>query len=127
MTNKIVERRYCMVRLVRVFRITTFVPPQMLDCVLQAIVALDPLHYGNYRSVCWFSVPGTEQFIPESGSNPTSGKKDVLTREASIRLEFSVSADDPEHVNRVLEALVSSHPWEEPVVQVYEVFETRSS
>lgn len=54
-------------RLQEAYRITTFVPPEHVGAVLEAILAHDPLTYGPYDKSAWWSGVGTEQFEPKEG------------------------------------------------------------
>jgi hypothetical protein len=97
------------------YRITTFVPPQQLDAVLQAIIAKGPLTYGPYDKSAWWSAVGTEQFEPRAGANPTVGEIGTTERVPTVRLEFVIPRE-AELLNRVVEALLEAHPWQEPAV-----------
>lgn len=112
--------------LTSVYRIVTFVPPQYERVVMDAILAVDPLCYGKYSGVSWSSTPGTEHFLPEPDSQPTSGEIGVVSKEPSVRLEFSIPVNSLKHLMDVVTTLVKSHPWQEPVVQIYSVQETRT-
>jgi hypothetical protein len=103
------------VRLQEAYRITSFIPPQHLDEVLQAIVAEAPLTYGPYDKSAWWSAPGTEQFEPRAGAKPTVGQVGKTERVPTIRLEFVIPRE-PQLLDRVLAALLQSHPWQEPAV-----------
>ncbi len=73
---------------------------------------------GKYREVFWWSSPGTEQFRPTEGSNPTSGSLSELSRLDSIELQFVVPRNT-ELLNQVIDdGIRSAHPWEEPVIIV---------
>lgn len=109
-----------------IYRVTTFVPPEHLDRLLEGIFAAAPLSFGRYDQVAWFSSPGTEQFRPRPGANPTLGSVGVLERADSIALVFSLPRD-PELLDKVLsEGLIPSHPWEEPVIYIDEALSTRT-
>ena len=99
------------------YRITTFVPPAHLDAVLVAIIAQDPLTYGPYDKSAWWSGVGTEQFEPKEGASPTVGAIGKTERVPTIRLEFVIPRDDDLR-DRVLGALLETHPWQQPAVFV---------
>ncbi len=98
-------------------RVTTFVPPEHLDAVLEAVLAHAPLTYGPYDKSAWWSAVGTEQFEPRAGASPTVGEVGKTERVPTIRLEF-VIRHDPGLLDRVLKALLKAHPWQEPAVFV---------
>jgi hypothetical protein len=110
-----------------VYRITTFVPLENLECLLEGIIRVVPLQYGKYDRVAWWSAVGTEQFRPLQGANPTVGSEGKIERVPSVRLEFTI----PRYralLERVLTVgLIPHHPWEEPVVFVDESLVTLSS
>jgi hypothetical protein len=102
-------------RLEEAYRVTTFVPPEHLDAVLQAILAQAPLAYGPYDKSAWWSAVGTEQFEPRPGAQPAVGEVGKTERVPTIRLEFVIPRE-PELLNAVLAALTDAHPWQEPAV-----------
>ena len=110
---------------IAVYRVVTFVPVEHLEAVKQAVLGADPLEYGNYQAVCWTSVPGIEQFVPNEKACPSSGKTDEFSHVRSVRFEFSIPLRH-ESLRDVLAAIQKAHPWEEPVIYVTEVMETRS-
>jgi len=109
-----------------VYRITTFVPPEKLEALLDGITRVVPLGWGNYDQVSWVSTGVTERFRPLPGSNPTAGKQGELEQVASVRLEFMIPRD-PALLERLLtEGLIPHHPWEEPAVFVDETTAVRT-
>ena len=72
-----------------VYRVTTFVPPNHLESVLEAIEREAPqLRLGHYERWAWWSAPGVEQFRPLKGAAPAVGQRDRLEQVPSLRLEF---------------------------------------
>ena len=113
-------------RLVKVYRVTVFVPPTHLDQLLEGILATTDLRHGHYDHSAWWFGPGTEQFRPLPGSSAASGTIAVTSREPTIRLEFSLPRD-PRLLELVIDTgLVPNHPWEEPEVLVEETLELRT-
>lgn len=103
-----------------VYRITTFVPPESLDAVLEGVLAHTPLRFGPYDASAWWSAPGTEQYRPREGSTPTVGSVGVTERVPTVRLEFAIPRD-PALLARVIHhGLIPNHPWQEPAVFVDE-------
>jgi hypothetical protein len=108
-------------RIVPVYKVTTFVPLERLECLLEGITRIVPLHYGKfYDRVAWWSSVGMEQFRPLQGSNPASGKEGELERGGSIRVEFSIPRDTYLLDQLLANGLLPHHPWEKPVVYVDE-------
>jgi|SRR3989338_1278824 len=107
-------------------RIVTFVPPDQVEKVIEGVQKITPLKYGKYAGVAWQSTPGIKRYQPLSGSNPTAGKENEVSREPSVKLEFSIPRS-PLLLKRVInEGIIPNHPWEEPVILVFEVRETRT-
>lgn len=110
----------------RMYRITTFVPPDHVDQLLTGITREAPLTYGPYDRSAWWSSVGVEQFRPLPGSKPTVGRPGQVERVPTVRLEFAIP-HDPELLDRVVNrGLVPNHPWEEPAVFVDEPLATAS-
>lgn len=103
-----------------VYRITTFVPPDHLEQLLDGVVAEVPLAYGRYDRAAWWSAGGTEQFRPLPGAKPTVGEEGRTERVFTVRIEFAIPRD-PELLERFLrQGLIPNHPWQEPAVFVDE-------
>lgn len=100
------------------YRVTTFVPPEHLEAVLEAVEAIYPLLFGPYDRSAWWSSSTTEQFRPLEGSRPSVGAIGQVHQVATVRLEFALPLDE-ELLARVLdEGLLPAHPWQEPAVFV---------
>lgn len=109
-------------RLHPVYRVTVFVPPSRLRALQDAIVAVDPLRFGDYDQGMWVSACGEEQFRPLPAARPAQGVPGALARLPSVRLEF-VLPRDPALLERVLrEGVRAHHPWQSPAIFVDETF-----
>jgi hypothetical protein len=106
--------------LVQVYRITTFVPPEHLDSLKQAICSVDSLSIGPYEHVMWSSSSSKEQFRPTSGATPTAGAIGELAILDTVRLEFCIPRDAQRLQNIIENGIYSKHPWEVPAVFVDE-------
>ena len=105
----------------RAYRVTTFVPPDHLDALLEGIASEVPLRYGQYDRSAWWSAVGVEQFRPLPGAKPTFGTVGTVERVPTVRLEFAI-ARDAELLSRLItKGLRPHHPWQEPAVFVDEV------
>ncbi|CDQ40571.1 MULTISPECIES: YqfO family protein [Virgibacillus] len=113
------------IKLVPIYRIKTYVPPEYLQKVMEGILQVDSLRYGNYQQVMWHSNGGAEQFAPSEDAIPTQGDIGATTKLTSIRLEFSIPREQPLLVSIIEEGIYPNHPWDEPVIQVAEELETR--
>jgi len=90
-------------------KLTTFIPIEQTDQVMQALDQAGAGKIGNYSS-CSFQVAGTGTFMPSEEANPTIGRRGELERVAEHRVEVIV----PSHLkNKVLHSLRQAHPYEE--------------
>ena len=102
----------------KAYRVTVFVPPSQLEKVLVSITKVLPENDSKYSEGFWWSSPGTEQFRPLEGSNPTIGLIGELSRLDSIELKFLILRNE-ELLNHVIkDGIRSAHPWEQPVITV---------
>lgn len=104
----------------KVYRVTTFVPPDRVDALLDGIVREVPLEYGRYDRSAWWSAVGTEQFRPLPGAQPTVGEVGRVERVPTVRIEFVIPRD-PELLDRCLtRGVIPNHPWQEPAIFIDE-------
>ncbi|MCX7667717.1 MAG: Nif3-like dinuclear metal center hexameric protein [Atribacterota bacterium] len=97
------------------FKIVTFVPPAYLEKVSQAIFSTGAGTIGNYKG-CSFQISGTGTFIPQESAQPFVGTVGQPERVPETRLEVEVRAD---LLNQTVEQILSTHPYEEPVIDIY--------
>ncbi|GHB28744.1 hypothetical protein GCM10007094_16650 [Pseudovibrio japonicus] len=97
------------------FRITTQIPTQSAQTVVECILNETPLKYGDYDSVTFQTATGVQQFRSLGRGRNTA--TETVVEVPCIELSFFV-LDDDALVTRVVEAIYSSHPYEEPVVFV---------
>lgn len=107
-------------RLLPVYRIIVFVPPQHLRALQDGICAVDPLRVGDYDRAMWVSASGEEQFRPLSGAQPAHGVVGELSRLPTLRLEFVIPRDDALLQRIVDDGIRAHHPWESPAIFVDE-------
>ena len=107
------------------YRLTTFVPEDDLEKLIDAVCESDLLSYGNYGDVLWFSAAGIGQFRPLEGANPTIGENGKRERVSENRIEFSIVKDE-QKLQKLLKIVTTSHPYEEPAIYISETKETRS-
>lgn len=98
------------------------VPSSSADAVRRAMFAAGAGQLGAYDQCSW-SVPGTGQFRPLDGANPTLGQVGELETVAEERIELLAPRGLRE---RVLLALRAAHPYEEPAFDVLEIAELAS-
>ncbi len=103
-----------------VYRITTFVPPDRVEAVLDGIVREAPLEYGRYDRAAWWSAVGVEQFRPLPGANPTSGEIGRTERVPTVRIEVAIPRERTLLELILTRGLIPSHPWQEPAIIIDE-------
>ena len=102
-------------------KIVTFVPLTHVDKLTFDMAAAGAGIISNY-TVCSFRMKGVGTFMPGKKTNPFSGQKGKLAFEEEVRLEMECGTDVTE---KVIDALLKSHPYEEPAYEIYE-FKKRS-
>lgn len=98
-------------------KVVTFVPESHASQLIEAAAQAGAGSIGGYTA-CSFRAPGTGTFFAGADTQPFIGKRGVLNEEAEVRLELEAAARD---LPLVLETILSVHPYEEPVVEVYPV------
>jgi dinuclear metal center YbgI/SA1388 family protein len=97
------------------FKLTTFLPPQDVGAVSEALCRAGAGVIGDYTG-CSFRVEGTGTFTPGTRSRPAYGEIGKFNQVNEVRLELVVGK---EALQDVLDALMESHPYEEPACDVY--------
>lgn len=91
-----------------------YVPVGDTDAVLAALFEAGAGHIGDYAE-CAFVQPGTGQFRPLAGADPTIGAVGDLQKVPEHRVELTF----PRALrNQVVAALRQAHPYEEPAFHV---------
>ncbi|MGC8865056.1 MAG: Nif3-like dinuclear metal center hexameric protein [Bacteroidales bacterium] len=99
----------------RLYKLVTFCPVSHADQVRAALFSAGAGHIGNYDS-CSFNTKGTGTFRALEGANPFVGKLNELHHEPEERIEVIFPAFIQEEL---LNALISSHPYEEVAYDIY--------
>lgn len=96
-------------------KLVTYVPALQAEAVRQALFDAGCGEIGNYGS-CSYNTNGTGTFRANDGCNPYCGKIGELHSEEEVRIETVL----PAYIkNRVIRALLSAHPYEEPAYDIY--------
>jgi dinuclear metal center YbgI/SA1388 family protein len=91
-------------------KLVTFVPPEAVDAVVEALSDAGAGRIGDYDR-CSFRVAGTGTFRPLEGADPYSGEGiGRLAREDELRVEMELPR---RAAGAVVRALVAAHPYEE--------------
>lgn len=102
-------------------KLVTFVPQEQAEQVRQALGDAGAGHIGQY-SHCSFQTTGEGAFLPLAGTRPFLGKPGKLERVAEVRLETILPR---RFANRVVRALLRSHPYEEVAYDLYPLLNER--
>jgi dinuclear metal center YbgI/SA1388 family protein len=96
-------------------KVVVFVPPAEADKVSKAAFAAGAGVIGNYDH-CSFRLPGVGTFRGSEASNPSVGQRGKLETVREYRIEMVCPRA---RLGAVLDAVRSSHSYEEPAVDVY--------
>jgi dinuclear metal center YbgI/SA1388 family protein len=95
-------------------KLVTFVPQLHSYRVRQAMFEAGAGQIGNYDA-CSFNSEGTGTFRANENAQPYVGNIDELHSESEIRIEVIL----PDYLrNKVISALIKSHPYEEPAFDI---------
>lgn len=111
------ETRPALPKTVVRFKVVTFVPEEAAAAVLNEIIKQGFGRIGFYDG-CSFAVTGKGYFKPVKGARPYSGNVGAYEENEEVKIEFEV---DPKHLEAALDAVEKVHPYEEPVIEVYEM------
>ncbi|MFV0344787.1 MAG: Nif3-like dinuclear metal center hexameric protein [Bacteroidales bacterium] len=99
----------------KLFKISVFVPNTHLENVRNSMFEAGAGHIGNY-DCCSYNTDGIGTFRANEGAKPFVGKQGEIHNEAETKIEVLV----PEHLcNRIVSAMVSTHPYEEVAYDIY--------
>ena len=80
----------------------------------------DAGHIGNYDCCLSYSrVIGTWRPLP--GTDPFIGEEGMISEEEELKVEVTVNGD---RLDETIEAVKAVHPYEEPVINVIELYRT---
>jgi len=101
----------------RLLKLVAFVPEQRSEDLRQALFEAGAGQIGHY-DCCSFQSKGDGTFRAGDGTHPYVGKVGEMHTEPEVRIEVILKK---ELKNRVISALVQSHPYEEPAFDLYEL------
>lgn len=90
-------------------KLVTFVPPESVEDVIDAMSAAGAGVIGDYER-CSFRVPGTGTFRPTASADPYSGSKGEDNAEDELRVEMEAPR---RKAGAIVRALIAAHPYEE--------------
>ena len=117
-------------RLVPVYRITINTRPDDAARLLDAVHAVHPLDVGQYRRNATLTAPGAETGRPgaqtvtrlHQDDFPADGTENYPSVELKIAIERDVAV-----LQRVMDAILDAHQYEEPTVHVREEWASRAA
>ncbi|MCY3026255.1 MULTISPECIES: Nif3-like dinuclear metal center hexameric protein [Aerococcus] len=98
------------------YRLVTFLPQENLPDFKEALSDYPLSVIGNYQH-CFFQWTGQGNFIPVEGAQPRIGEVNQVTELEEVALSFTVKEREKE---QVCDLVKKYHPYEEPVIEVYE-------
>lgn len=99
------------------FKLVVFVPEKDIEKVSDAVYAAGGGKIGEY-SKCGFHLTGEGTFEGSNETNPHIGRPETFEKVTEIRFETLV---DAWNLNKVVTALLESHPYEEPAYDIYKL------
>lgn len=103
-------------------RLLVQVPDTDTQRLVDAVLAVTALRYGDYDSVTFRTSPGTQQFRSLGRGRNAATKRVVEV--PCVELSFFLP-DDEVTATKILEAIYSAHPYEEPVIFLITCLRTR--
>lgn len=104
-------------------KLVTFCPTEQAEKVRSALFAAGAGNIGNYNE-CSYGLAGEGTFKAGDGTNPFVGKTGERHTEKELRLEVIVPAY---LMNKVIMALLETHPYEEVAYDIYPLENTFSN
>ena len=98
-------------------KVVTYAPSKDVPKVRESLFSVGAGRYGLY-SKCSFSGPGKGTFMGDKGAKPVQGQPGRMEEIEEERLEVLVPSD---RIGKAIGALRKVHPYEEPVIETYEV------
>lgn len=99
-------------------------PPEDVDRIMEAVVALTPLAMGKYDSNAYQSAGGIERYRPLEGA-AAGAETDLRKRPGVVEVSFQLPRDSG-LLERVVEAIFQVHSYQEPMIAVEEILVSRS-
>ena len=116
-------------RLIPVWTLEIQTLPEDTDRILDAVMAVHPLSFGRYRRNASISAIGKETAQPESGSTTTTHSEGFKAGQTEtypmVELKLSLERNR-EVLQRVMDAILHVHHYEEPVIFVREDWASRA-
>lgn len=99
----------------RTFKVVTFVPPECLDALVDALREIRVNRLGNYQNcMSWMQVTSSWDSLEEA--HPFLGTPGKRSVESECRLEFQC---DESRLGEAVATIREQHPYEEPEIDIY--------
>lgn len=98
-------------------KLVTYLPPESVDAVRHALASAGAGRIGAYE-LCSFGAVGEGTFLPLEGAKPVIGSTGRFERVEEVRFEMVCPA---EAAALAIESIRAFHPYEEPVIDVYDL------
>jgi hypothetical protein len=95
-------------------QITTTIPVKDADLLREALGKAGAGMLGDY-SFCSFSIIGTGRFKPSASANPHIGTPNKLAVVEEEQISVNCDLADAKHI---ITALRTTHPYEEPLIDI---------
>ncbi|SDI94945.1 Nif3-like dinuclear metal center hexameric protein [Salimicrobium halophilum] len=100
-----------------VYKVAVHIPVEHAERLRSAISDAGAGHLGDY-SHCTFQIAGEGTFKPLDGADPYIGNTGELEKVKELKVETIVKEKE---LSAVIDAIHSSHPYEEPAYDVYRI------
>jgi len=104
------------------YKLVVFVPLDAKEKVKDALFEQGAGRLGLYSHCSW-ETAGRGQFKPLEGSQPAIGSHNTVETVEEVRIEMLITE---EIASQCIQAIRSSHPYEEPAFEMYKVFTEES-
>lgn len=102
------------------YKLEIYIPESHFDDLKRTLMSVDADHIGNYdRCLSYSRVIGT--WRPLTGTDPFIGKENEISEEEELKVEVTVTG---ERLEETIAAIKVVHPYEEPVINVIELYRT---
>ena len=102
------------------YKLEIYIHESHFGVLKQALMGADAGHIGNYDCCLSYSrVIG--MWRPIAGTDPFLGRTNEISEEEELKVEVTVSG---EKLEETMTAIRSVHPYEEPVINVIELYRT---
>ena len=104
--------------------VTFQAPVEEADTIMDTLAGVAPLSIGAYDRCAFQSGAGLERYRPREGA--AAGKEEAIRKRPDVvEISFQLPKDRST-LDQVIEAIVASHSYQEPVIMVREILASRS-